>query len=573
MKGADPLIWLLIDGLSWELMQRHRVRGKQNGQLARCPLYPVLPLSPNCQTPPSLFSIFSGVDVDRHGLTGYPMPAPTAAQPLAVADTFEVWPRDIAMVWDDWAHQGICFRLCAVPFVQPQRLGAMLISQSCPYEGLTVNPEIIEHGGYLHIAPLLVHARLNCQANGATLHWHDQNGVATYWLALGSTVHVTLPVHSTPGNAYQAIALRLVCIEGRICLVSFGFRQVSATAPQAPVHNAYVANDLTRLYRAGDLGLRMDEGGHGAAEWLLLELMREMHESFCADIVGAIAAADAQRVIGYYPVVDLLSHHLLKYIDATWASETMQQVGQCLFDEVLGWVDDLLMRCLAAAGQPVSCIAHSDHGMAAVHDDLFPNAFFETRGWLVYDHDGLPDPDKSAALFHPADNGLVLFNQRRLALSGDDPHTVTEAWRQSLPCALREGWSMFEHLGGPLFAHGWSGINYWQAPKGARLLAVRSTRFVRPSRKGGDHTVHANDPWLRGMLIDASTTSLPAPADVLTLPAISRWLLHGQNQAASEQDQNHPHRPLKPVPEAQEQQSHLGTGKEQRNDDEPQCVD
>ncbi|MFH7473917.1 hypothetical protein RA264_29665, partial [Pseudomonas syringae pv. tagetis] len=76
--------------------------------------------------------------------------------------------------------------------------------------------------------------------------------------------------------------------------------------------------------RTGELGKRLDEGGQGAAEWLLLVLMREMHESFCEDIVGAVRAGDALRVIGYYPVVDLLSQHLLKYLAPGWASERMQ---------------------------------------------------------------------------------------------------------------------------------------------------------------------------------------------------------------------------------------------------------
>ncbi|MFH7457217.1 hypothetical protein RA277_32095, partial [Pseudomonas syringae pv. tagetis] len=75
----------------------------------------------------------------------------------------------------------------------------------------------------------------------------------------------------------------------------------------------YLANDLTVQYRTGELGKRLDEGGQGASEWLLLELMLEMHESFCEDIVGPVRAGDAQRLIGYYTVEDQLSHHLLKY--------------------------------------------------------------------------------------------------------------------------------------------------------------------------------------------------------------------------------------------------------------------
>ncbi|PBP99488.1 hypothetical protein CCL17_17790 [Pseudomonas congelans] len=523
MRGADPLVWLLIDGLSWELVKRYRAR--QPGRpSAGWPCYPLLPLSPNCQTPPSLLSIFSGAPVSEHGLTGYLVPAPMPQDCLAVADAFQVWPRHIDMVWDEWARQGITFRLCAVPFVQPDRLGDALLGQSCVYQGFSLRPEVIENGGCLCIEALDVVARVSVQQGGAVLDWPEDQGRAPCRLPLGSTVHVPLS-EQVPGNVCKAIALRAVHIEKRVCVISFGYREVQALDLQGDAGKAYVANDLTVLYRTGQLGKRLDEGGQGAAEWLLLELMREMHESFCDDIVGAVRAGDAQRVIGYYPVVDLLSHHLLKYLAPEWASELMQEVGQRLFDEISEWVDELILRCVDAAGGEVRCVAHSDHGMAPVHHDLYPNSFFEQQGWLVYDASGVADMQKSAALFHPADNGLVLFNTARLALSGHDPGSVTDAWRKSLAQSFRDEWTMFECSDGQVFSEGWTGGCYWQAPRGTRLLSARSEQAARLSRKGGDHTVCATDPWLRGVLLDASSTPLPRPADAeVPLPAIRHWL-------------------------------------------------
>lgn len=521
VKGPNPLIWLLIDGLSWSLVNRHR-ESHAVDHLARCPFYPLLPLSPNCQTPPSLFSIFSGTPVSQHGLTGYLMPAPSAHDLLAVADAFEVWPRDIAMVWDEWAAQGIAFRLCALPFVQPHRLGSALLGQSSVYEGRSVKPEVIENGACLRIGPAQVNGRISVTTSGAVLEWAEELGRLPCILPLGKTVH--LPVEG-PGTVCNAVALRAVTIEGRICVVSFGYREVRTKGFEGNSSHAYVANDLTMLYRSGRLGRRLDEDGQGAAEWLLLELMREMHESFCADIVGAVAAGDAQRVIGYYPVLDLLSHHLLKYLDAGWASVKMLEVGRRLFDELMSWVNDLIARCRDAAGRPVTCIAHSDHGMTPVHHDLYPNAFFERQGWLVYDTQGVPDMKASSAVFHPADNGLLLFHQARLGLMGLTPESVTYAWREYLDKTYRADWQMFEYPSGKLFEDGWTGSHYWQAPGGTRLCAKQSQHCVRASRKGGDHTVWANDPWLRGVLIDASDTPLPVPPHhVIELTDIRGWL-------------------------------------------------
>ncbi len=203
-----------------------------------------------------------------------------------MADAFQAWPRDIDMVWDEWARQGITFRLCAVPFVQPDRLGSALLGQSCVYEGFSVPPELIENGGHLRIERLGMAARVSSRDDGAMLDWPAEDGRAPCWLPLGSTVHLPLP-EKGPGNVCKAIALRAVCVENRISVVSFGYQEVQALDLQSDKSKAYVARDLTVLYRSGQLGKRLDEGGQGTAEWLLLELMREMHGSFCSDIVGA----------------------------------------------------------------------------------------------------------------------------------------------------------------------------------------------------------------------------------------------------------------------------------------------
>lgn len=533
MKGANPLIWILIDGLSWKLVQQSRARTHGRSAIDRRSVasawraYPLLPLFPNCQTPPSLFSIFSGVDVDRHGLTGYATPAPTLTRPLAVAEAFEIWPRDVDMVWDNWAQQGITFRLCAMPFVQPARLKSALVGRTSVYDGLAIRPQVIKHGGRLSIESLSIDMWIDVRANGVALNTCIGAIEKSLWVALGQTLHIPLASDTPHGNAFRAIAVRAVRIEGQISLISFGYRAVQSQSPDksSDAHKAYVATDLTCLYRTGQLGRRMDDGGGGEAEHLLIELMREMHESFAADIVGAVGSGDAEYVVGYYPVVDLLSHHLLKYIDPAKASALMQQVGNRLFDEVVGWVDELIMRCRKAAGRPVRCIAHSDHGMSPIHYDLFPNAFFERHGWLFYDLQGEPDTETSVAIFHPADNGLVLFNTARLARLGYDPQYLIAAWRCALPDNLRRGWEMFEYPSNQVYKDGWCGSHYLQAPQGGRLLAARSSQLVRPSRKGGDHTVCSADPWLCGILFDASSSALDPPkGNVLTLPGISHWL-------------------------------------------------
>ncbi|WP_201260411.1 hypothetical protein [Burkholderia catarinensis] len=529
-------MWLLIDGLSWRLVQmlaEKRPDSTLTRKLLDKRAIPLQPLAPNCQTPPSLFSIFSGTDVAQHRLTGYLLPAPSPDDPLAVADGFAVWPRDIPMVWDRWAAGSTCFRLCAVPFVQPSRLGASLVGRTDVYSGLAVAPETVRDGERLSIPALDIDLRTEACDDGITLH-DPRSPAPPRHVAMNHSVALPLAGHVPHGNAFRAVALHAMRIDGEPTLISFGYREVnvhgapasSCMPPDGPMlQTAFAACDPGRLYGNGRLGRRLDEGGTGAAEHALVSLMRIVHNSFASDIVAAVRAADADCVIGYDPAIDLLSHHLLKYIAPCRPDQPGAQLGEALFDIALGWIDELIDTCLAVSPEPVRCIAHSDHGMAPIHHDLFPNAFFERIGLLAYDSAGRPDLARSAALFHPAENGLVMLHAGRLAAQGFILGTLIEAWRAALPESMRPGWHHFE---GPATTpgnlrgiEGWLTRCYWQAPAGTRLRFARATQFVQPSRKGGDHAVWSRDPWLQGILIDAGGDPIGLPdRPSLTLPEI-----------------------------------------------------
>lgn len=524
-KADDArLIWLLIDGLSWRLVNS-RAAARPSSTLtkslsARKPprAIPLLPLQPNCQTPPSLFSIYSGTEVSQHGLTGYLMPAPTLDAPLACADAFSIWPKNIPMIWEQWANRGIRCRLAAIPFVQKERLGEALLGHSAVYEGPAVSPDVIMHDESLTIPMLGIDLRVEVCGDGLFLHDKTCDASqAPQWLALDFTHHFPIARALAGGNDHCAIALRAARIDGEVALLSLGYRAVNRLPREHAEHSqAYVASDPAQLYRAGRLGKRLDENGEGAAERLLLTLMREVHNSFSADIVDAVRIGDADCVLGYYPVIDLLTHHLLKYIDPDRPPCAASHLCQTLFDTALDWVDELIDDCIKASPDPVCCIAHSDHGMAPVHDDLFPNRFFEQSAWLVYNAQGEPDIARSAVIFHPAENGLMWFHPARLAAAGVDIDTVVARWRSALPPELAQGWDMFK---GPAFDEtvapipqaGWSAEYYLQAPPGTRLLASRSDSLIRRSRKGGDHSVHSADPWLQGILVDVGNHPLGLP--------------------------------------------------------------
>lgn len=536
MINGTCLVWLLIDGLSWRLVQMRAAGTRQDSTLTRSlralsprRALPLIPLAPNCQTPPSLFSIFSGVDVERHRLTGYHVPAPTPDDPLRVADAFDIWPRNIPMIWDRWATEHSTFRLCAMPFVQPNRLGDALIRHTRVYGGLAIAPDVLGDGQRFCLPQLDLDLHVEAYADGVMLIGPaTEHDPISYWIPLDHTVHLPVTAPALQDKQYQALAVRTVRIDGDVKLISFGYRAVDDTNPTrtAASPRAYIAGNPAQLYQANRLGRRLDDGGHGNAERLLLTLLREVHFSFAADIVGAVRAGDADCVIGYYPVIDLLSHHLLKYIDPSRTESDASRLCNALFDEALDWVDELLDGCVAAAPRPVCCIAHSDHGMAPVHHDLFPNYYFEQSGLLFYDANEQIDFERSAAIFHPAENGLVLFNEARLSILGLDRDGVTAQWRAALPAPLRGSWDMFDGTKIDAPSVCWSAQHYWQAPPGSRLLAKRSSCVAQVSRKGGDHSVWSNDAWLQGILVDVGPVPADLPADgSLALPKIADLVL------------------------------------------------
>ncbi|WP_186102583.1 alkaline phosphatase family protein [Burkholderia gladioli] len=511
------LVWLVIDGLSWQLVEQ-RAACRPDSTLTRAlrerKAIRLMPLAPNCQTPPSLFSIFSGTDVTRHGLTGYLVPTPSHDTPFGFADGFTAWPRDIPMVWDRWAAAGQRLRLCAAPFVQPARLGDALVGRTNVYGGIAVAPDTVRDGGRLTIPALDIDMQVEAVEDGIALHDVRRASDSPRLVPMDGTLALPLAPHVPHGNAYRAIALHAMRIDGAPTLISLGYRAVDVLGDTAPLA-AFPACDPARLYANGRLGRRLDEGGDGAAERALVSLMRIVHDSFATDIVAAVRAADADCVVGYDPVIDLLSHHLLKYVDPRQPASPASRVVDALFDTALGWIDALLDACLAASPEPVRCIAHSDHGMAPVHQDLFPNAFFEQAGLLDYDAAGQPDPLRSAALFHPAENGLVMLHPANLAAKGFDHETLIEAWRAALPGSMRDGWHDFDGPGTtppelPPVA-GWRAQCYWQAPPGTRLRYARSAQVVQASRKGGDHAVWSGDPWLQGILADVGHQPVGLP--------------------------------------------------------------
>ncbi|MFP5195907.1 alkaline phosphatase family protein [Alcaligenes faecalis] len=516
------LVWFLVDGLPHELvcaysaMRPHSKLAKLHSQGRTASL---TPLTPNCQTPPSLFTIWSGHGVEKHGLLGYDVPRCVDGDPTSFGNGFEIWPREIDMAWDLYAKRRQTIRACAVPFLQADRLTPWLLSATDVFHPPVAAARVFVDGEALSIPPLT----LRVEISDSEILLRDDQG-REYWHCVIESDQPEAPLvlpGTVPGDSHFALILRGARVDGQPRLISLGYHavQVHGTAAEARKRNGYsqpyVVSNPGKLYASGALGKRMNQGGQGAAEHLLVTLMRDVHNSFAADILDAVQTNDADLVVGYYPVIDLLSHQLLRYV-VTDDGATLNGPLADFFYVVMDWLDSLVIQLSERIAPKAKFIINSDHGMLPIEWDISPNVFFVRQGWLSLRSDGTIDAHRSAVFFHPAENGLIVFHRERLHKTGltrdDVINKLARAINESGLLGLKAIAGTAATLGDT-----WQANLYLQPPAAARLRANIAGELVKHSDKGGDHTVHGPQPWLRGTLIDAGPV---------------RWLAAGEDELA-----------------------------------------
>jgi len=536
MSLAKGLLWLLVDGLSHTLWQQ---LAPMLPLRVDCAL-PLEPLAPNCQTPPSLFSIWSGLDASAHGLTGYEIPDAGAADPLAVADAFSRWPRATQMVWDRWAAAGGRVRTSAVPFVQPQRLAGALLSHTEVYARLVSPPEVLAPGEVLSVPALQLHCPLSVSSDDAAIVVHGVPTGGDLRVPFGGTCHVALSPAlpaALAGDTNRAVAVHAQRVEGQPRLCFLGFQPVFVHGRDAALrrlalrHRACSVGNPAKLHASGALGRHLDQGGDGSAELLLLDLLEVMHRSFLDDILWSLRAGGAELAVAYYPVIDLLSHQLLRHLDPAAAAPQPALAG-AIRARMARWLFELFDGCQALLPPGWRFIAHSDHGMQPLSHDLAPNRCFASQGLLATQDDGRIDTQRSMVFYHPAENGWLALHPQRMAAAGVTTPALLDALNDALPPGLSGAFRLIE---GPVLdlGDGWTSPWYLQPPTAARLLKSPHLPFAAASRKGGDHTCWSDAPWLKGVFLEPTLQpGAPAWQAPLTLIQLAPALMAGLAQPA-----------------------------------------
>ncbi|MES2743616.1 MAG: alkaline phosphatase family protein [Pseudomonadota bacterium] len=538
------VVWLLIDGLSQQLL--NRLGGGDDfpflqSCLAQGRTAALAPLAPNCQTPPSLFTIWSGTLPAEHGLTGYDIPCQEGDDPTRFCDGFATWPRAIPMVWDRYAAAGKTIRTSAVPFMQTDKLGAALLSATDVFARPLLAPEVHGDGDVLRLPQLELEWELTRQGDDFIARARGARAGQAHDVAvrLDQTVWLALPTDPARagGHTHQALGVRCARVDGVPMLINLGYQAVTVRGSDAAARIAagrdggFVVANPGKLYHDGRLGRRLDQGGQGGAETLLVDLMHEVHLSFANDFRWALRAGGADLVVLYYPVIDLLSHQILRYA-LDQHDDTRPGPLAPLFARVLGWLDGLLAEVATLVGSDTTVVAHSDHGMVPLYRQIAPNRFFLEQGVLAVCADtGRIDHQRAMMFLHPAENGLLVWHPERLREAGLSAEAVLARLDGLL---LEQGVPPIRLVEGPraALAEVWQCSHYMQAPPGTRLRAGAAEPLLCDSKKGGDHTVCSDEPWLRGVLIDMSARYQPfAPAATLQLADILSYVVSERSAA------------------------------------------
>ncbi|MDM4721526.1 DUF6001 family protein [Micromonospora sp. WMMA1363] len=399
-------------------------RMRERGQLAAA-----RPARPNCQTPPSLATLFTGTWPAEHGVTGYTVPGAGRGGPGSHLSGFAPRFPAVPPVWETLGARGAYVH---VPWV---------------FDGADAVAAHVD-------AAVEAYSRRTVRHTATEV----EPGPAREWLigphpvtveATGDGVRVTGhgEVWLTVGGGWQPLWLTgdrigtwAACARSgdRLLLVHTGvWRPRYGGADPALLDRMrdcppFAGEGVGPLYRAGLFGDRLADGGDGTAEEFFLSSVECAVRSFGAVTDAVLAGHDAELVVIYLPMTDDVGHEMLGFCDersAAYRPDITERIWS-LVGHCYRWSDEILGRVLDAAGPDDSVVLGADHGMVGSAYLVHVNDQLVTAGLAVTGADGEVDPDRSAAFYHPANNGA-------LYATGDGLLPRAKAALRELPVPMR----------------------------------------------------------------------------------------------------------------------------------------
>ena len=493
-----PVIWLVLDGLPWWLVNQFMDRLPFMGYInSSRRIAPLKPLHPNCQTPPSLMTLWSGVRCDHHGLTGYDVPVPSMDRPLKYENGFIRYPRNIKMIWDSYAERGLPVSLMSIPFVDAHSVSRCLKSRLDVFTSKAVHPLLLEPGEALRV-------------HGIGLSWRQDTGNETV-VRLGET-EFPLPTegdwHELTVEGLPRLYASMIRLDVGIRLAILGYRafkQQVGFELETIKQGTCCPFGADSLYRNGALGRKISDQGTGAAERLLCDGLLYEYAVLMNQFTMQLSDGGFRLAVGYAHIIDLWLHETLdQFLNGSLSARSLLTE---LTSKILLRIDLDLCRLAGTYGDNYHIIVNSDHGMDSINKVILPNVVLHSAGLLYLNGEDGIDLEKSDAFFHPAENGLLAIR------NGANPNRI----RQSLVAAFEEvgltGCSLIELEHGTPFDQDVFPFDhrfYLRPPVGCRAkFDLLGGEPVRSSLKMGDHTVDNGTSRLWGTVLDLGQPFLP----------------------------------------------------------------
>ncbi|WP_338898168.1 DUF6001 family protein [Streptomyces sp. TG1A-60] len=386
------------------------------------------PARPNCQTPPSLATLFTGTWPAEHQVTGFTVPGAgqgVASQVSGFAPGFPATPP----VWEAMSENDLTSALVHVPWVfgADGRVGPHVDGAVEAYSGRRTRHALhmLEPGAGLQhwdIGAYRVDAAVERSPDGSER------------VRVDAGEHLLL----SPDGGWQPFGLdryhgtwmRCVRVAERLMLVHTGvWRARTAGRNPKMLHRLaqcppFAGEGVGPLYRRAAFGPRLAEGGDGSAEEVFLSSVECVARSFGAATDAVLETHDADLVVVYLPMTDDVGHEFLGWCDersAAYRPDMSARVWSYI-RRCYTWSDAILGRVLDRAGAEDTVVLGADHGMVGSTHLVYLNDQLVRAGLAARDADGALDPAGSQVFYHPANNGSLWVAEG----AADDPVRVRQ---------------------------------------------------------------------------------------------------------------------------------------------------
>ncbi|HET8641156.1 MAG TPA: DUF6001 family protein [Pseudonocardiaceae bacterium] len=362
------------------------------------------PPAPNCQTPPSLATLFTGTGTEAHGVTGFTVPDSLVGRVSGFAPHLPLVPT----VWRDAGVRGA---FSHTPWV---------------FDGDGAVPASVDAAIEAYSCRLADRAAL-AVSGPATVDWPagpcpvsvTPDGAAVRLLAGGAEHRLTedagwVPVRTGPGTGFW-VRLRRTTL-GRT-LVRTGTWSIRVAGANAELVRAlagtpvFAGESVGPFYRSGLFGPRLVDGGDGTAEAEFTAALDCVALSLSAPARAVLEHHRADLVVLYLPWTDDVGHELVGWCDARSAAHHPEIAGQVWAHVRHAYqaADRVLADVLARADVADTVLLCADHGITGTSHHVHVNQVLVDAGLAVAGPEGI-DPDRSLVVYHPANNGSMRVN-------------------------------------------------------------------------------------------------------------------------------------------------------------------